>query len=148
MKKLLKFLPFFLVGLMIISFCSCDDDNDDIVISEQQLPTAAKTFISQYYSSAKVVKVTKDDNEYEVVLSNGHRVDFDLAGEWQDVDAPKGQTVPAGFFPSEISTYIDETLNGAGINEISRTTYGYDVELVNGRDLMFSTTGSFLGYDD
>ncbi|MDE6422886.1 MAG: PepSY-like domain-containing protein [Muribaculaceae bacterium] len=150
MKKLLKFLPFLLVAVMAVGFWSCDndDDVDDIIVTEQQLPSQAKTFISDYYPSVKVSKVTKENNEYDVILSNRHQIEFSLTGEWMDVDAPAGETVPSGFYPAAINTYIEENLNGVGINEMSRENYGYDVELVDGRDLRFSTTGSFLGYDN
>ncbi len=148
MKKLLKLLPMMLLAFMAASFTSCDDDDkDDLVITEQQLPSTAKTFLTDYYPSVKVTKVKKDKDEYEVTLSNAHRIDFNLAGEWQDVDAPKGQSIPSGFYPSAIDTYIEENLNGVGINEISREAYGYDVELVNDLDLRFSTTGAFLDFD-
>ncbi len=147
MKKTLRFLPFLLVALMAVTLWSCDDDDDDVKITEQQLPSQAKQFLTQYYPTYNVRKVTKDDKEYEVVLSNNHKVDFDLAGEWTDVDAPKGQTIPNGFYPADIDIYLDENLNGTGINEISKEIYGYDVELINGRDLRFSQTGAFLGYD-
>lgn len=149
MKKLLKFLPFLLVAVMAVGLWSCDDDDDkDVIVTEQQLPSKAKAFISDYYPSVKVSKVTKDNSEYEVILSNRHQIEFNLAGEWMDVDAPTGETVPTGFYPADIDTYIGENLGGTGINEVSRENYGYDVELVDGRDLRFSTTGSFLGYDN
>lgn len=135
------------MAFMAVSFAACDDDDNDIIISEQQLPTAAKTFLSDYYPSVKTLKVMKDDYDYEVKLSNGHTVDFDLTGAWEDVDAPKGQSIPTGFILPEITAYINGNFSGAGINEISRENYGYDVELVDGRDLRFSTTGAFLGYD-
>ena len=149
MKKLLKFLPFLLVAVMAVGFWSCsdDDDDDDQKVTEQQLPAAAKEFLSEYYPTVTVTKVYKDVTTYDVTLSNKHKVEFTATGEWTDVEAPKGQTVPDGFYPAAINTYIADNLNGAGIMEISKEVYGFDVELVTGTDLRFSTDGSFLGYD-
>lgn len=146
MKKLLKFLPFLLVALMATTFWSCSDDDDNKTVSNAELPEPAKTFLDTYYPSITYI-TKKDKNEFDVYLNNGHTVDFNAAGQWQDVDAPAGQTIPYGFYPVGIDTYIGENLSGAGINEISVEPYGYDVELVTGVDLRFGPDGTFLGYD-
>lgn len=147
MKKLLKFLPLFVVAIMSMAFWSCSDDDDDKVITNTELPTEAKTFLSTYYTDIKY-QAKEDKGEYEVYLANGHRVDFYKDGTWKDVDAKFGETVPSGFYPSEIDTYIAANYPDNGINEISKESYGYDVELVkNGIDLEFDNDGVFLRID-
>lgn len=147
MKKTLKYLPLLLVAVLAsVTLWSCDDKDEPI--SSNDLPTAAKAFITQYYPTATIVSTTKDKNEYEVILSEGTRIDFDKSGEWKDVDAAVGRTVPTGFYPAAIDTYIDSNFSGVGINEISKERHGYDVELTIGTDLRFSTDGSFLGFDN
>lgn len=125
---------------------SCDDDKDE-PISSNELPTQAKSFITQYYPSASIVSTKKDKDEYEVVLSEGTRIDFNKSGEWTDVDAVVGKTIPTGFYPAAIDTYVNDNLGGVGINEISKETRGYDVELLTGTDVYFSYEGVFIGYD-
>ncbi|MDE5880254.1 MAG: PepSY-like domain-containing protein [Muribaculaceae bacterium] len=150
MKKLLKFLPLFLVALMAVTFWSCSDDDDFKPVANTELPSAAKTFLNTYYQGVNYqTKKDKDDNEYEVYLSNGHEVDFYSDGEWKDVKAGKkmNETVPVGFYPSEIDSYISDTHPTDGIHEISKERYGYDVELTNGTDIEFSSDGSFIRYD-
>ncbi|MBD5486669.1 MAG: hypothetical protein HDR18_14310, partial [Lachnospiraceae bacterium] len=61
--------------------------------------------------------------------------------------APVGKTVPAGFYPAAIDTYISSAYSGSGINEISRIDRGYEVELLNGTDLYFSADGTYIGID-
>lgn len=146
MRKLMKFLPLLLIALVGLTAWSCSDDKDEPIASEQ-LPAAAKTFIAAYFPSAKIVSSQKDKDEYEVVLSEGTRIDFDKAGEWKDVDAAPGQTIPSGFYPATIDTYISTNMEGSGINEISKEKRGYDVELVNGMDLLFSYEGNFISFD-
>lgn len=146
MKKFIKFLPMFLlavVGSMMLY--SCDDKDEPI--SSDSLPTQAKTFLQQYYPAATVVSTTKDKDDYEVILSEGTRIDFNKAGEWTDVDAAIGKTIPSGFYPAGIDTYVSTNFQGIGINEISKETRGYDVELVTGTELMFSYDGAFIGFD-
>lgn len=148
MKRLIKFLPLALVCVLACAMASCsDDDNDDRLIVASSLPTAAKTFISTYYPGQTVVTATIDKNEYDVVLSNRHSIDFNNDGEWLDVDAPAGQTVPTGFYPEAINSYIAANCSGAGINEISRESRGYDVELTSGTDLFFNLDGTLLAYE-
>lgn len=147
MKKLLKFLPLFLVGLMAVTFWSCSDDDDFKPVTNAELPTAAKTFLETYYPSVNY-QTKKDKNEFEVYLSNGQKVEFYKDGEWKDVDAVKrGETVPIGFYPSEIDTYVSEKHAGEGIHEISKESYGYDVELTNNVDIEFTSNGEFIRYD-
>ena len=112
------------------------------------MPVSARTFVSTYFAPAKVATVYKDGSEYEVMLSDGVRIDFNKSGEWTDVDAPLNKELPTGFYPETIDTYLLANMYGAGINEISKERYGYDVELVNGIDLRFDSQGKFLRYDD
>lgn len=149
MKKLLKFLPMLLVavfGVTAMSSCSDDDDKDQS-IAISMLPNSAKDFVTKYFSNAVIVSAKVDGNEYEAVLSDGTRIDFDKTGSWTDVDAPRGKTIPTGFYPEAIDTYVAANYAGVGINEISKETRGYDVELVSGVDLVFSTTGEFIAVD-
>ena len=146
MKKLFKLLPFFFMAVLGSVMLSCSDDDDDPIPADE-LPVAAKTFLNTYYPSIKIVSTTKDKNEYDVVLANGHSVDFTKDGEWKDVEAPVGQTIPSGFYPAEIDTYIASSAGGAVINEIQKTARGYEVELVTGADLLFDSDGVFLQYD-
>ncbi|MDE6681321.1 MAG: PepSY-like domain-containing protein [Muribaculaceae bacterium] len=147
MKKFLKFLPVLLAGILAISLWSCDDDKDEPVAYDE-LPAAAQTFLTTYYPSVKTVSVTKDKDEFDVVLANGHKVDFNKQGEWQDVDAPMGQTIPTGFYPSAIDDYVANMANNAGINEISKIREGYEVETLTGLEIHFSSEGNFIGYDN
>lgn len=146
MKKILKFLPLFLMAVLTLGITSCSDDKDEPV-SPTDLPIKAKEFISTYFPSANIVRSIKDGHEYEATLSDGTRIDFDKKGEWQDVDAPLGMTIPSGFYPQAIDENVAQVSPEAGINEISKEKYGYEVELVSGVDMRFDHDGAFLGFD-
>lgn len=147
MKRLFKFIPVLFATLLASSFISCSDDEKDI--NPTELPSNAKAFISTYYPAAQIVKTTKDKNEYDVILNNGHTIEFNKDGEWIDVDAPAGQNIPTGFYPASIDTYISSNFGtSGGINEISVDSRGFEVDLVSGLDLLFSKTGEFIGLDD
>ncbi len=90
---------------------------------------------------------TDADEGYKQECANGYEVSFNADGEWTDVDAPAGQSIPDGIAPQAITDYIAANYNGAGINDISLDSRGYEVELVSGVDLLFAPDGSFLGVD-
>ncbi|MDE7108631.1 MAG: PepSY-like domain-containing protein [Muribaculaceae bacterium] len=147
MKKILRFLPLVLIVLVGMGLSSCSDDDDEKTITETELPGVAKNFIRQYFPDATIRSAQKGNNEYEVKLSDGTDIDFDKEGNWKDVDAAPGQTIPSGFYPEAIDNYIAANMNGTGINEISKEGAGYDVQLLTGVELLFGLDGSFIGYD-
>lgn len=134
-----------------IAITGCSDDNDDVVVSADQLPQTAQQFVKQYFGGDRIRKVTKDTEyagaEFEVQFASGTEVEFDHSGQWVDVDAPKGKSIPGGIAPAETEKYISSYYPGAGINEISRGVYGYEVELTTGHELIFAYDGSFLSMD-
>lgn len=147
MKKTFKILSLLLVAVLSSTMLLSCDDKDDDTISVTSLPEQARAFISQYFPSATVMYAQKDNTDFEVTLSDGTKIEFNSAGEWTDVDAASGKTIPNGFYPADIDIYIGLNYDGAGINGISKEPRGYDVELVSGLELIFNQEGSFIGID-
>lgn len=149
--KKLGLLLLLFVSVFAVSFVACGDDDEDKPISESKLPGAATDFLTRYYPDIQVLSVIKDTDdskvEYDVVLANGHDITFDSKGDWLDVDAPFGQTIPDGIAPAAINSYISQNYSGNGINEIGKENFGYDVELTNGIGLMFNFAGEYIGVD-
>ena len=84
---------------------------------------------------------------YDVDFKNGHEVTFDSNGEWLEVDAPDGQSIPAGIVPVTIEQYLEQNYSGYGVNDITKVAAGYEIELVSGVDLLFDQDGNFLRFD-
>lgn len=145
MKKILRLLPLLLIAVIGLGVTACSDKDEPV--SPEQLPLDAQVFLSTYFPEATVVTSVKDGDEYEVVLSDGTRVDFNKKGEWRDVDAAPGMTLPSGFYPVEIDNYVTANFGEDGINEISQEARGYEVQLLSGIELLFSYTGEYLGLD-
>lgn len=143
MKKFFRIWPVMVLALLGLSVAACDDDKDDS-IDPEKLPSQVTAFISAYFPSESIVSTRKDNNEYEVTLSDGTEIEFNKEGQWTDVDAVAGNTIPSGFYPEAIDTYVATNYSATGINEISKELYGYDVELVTGKDLSFTAEGTFL----
>lgn len=108
-------------------------------ISQSTLPSVARTFISKYFPGEKIRKAEKEQGhrgtEYEVDLTSGAEVCFRDNGEWKEVKAARGKSVPAAVVPAAISRYVATHHKGNSIVEISRKRGGYKLELSNGTEL-------------
>lgn len=140
-----------LVALLGVSLMSCGDDKDEFVTADA-LPQKAKEFLIQFYPGTEAQSVTKDHDDYTVILKDGSQVEFDKKGEWQSVEAALQATVPAGFYPAAIDTYIAAKVPQAGgICEISKEYKdfkGYEVQLLSGVELAFDWEGNYLGVEN
>ena len=78
-----------LFAMLLVLFtvsCSSEDKEFDNVA----LPMSAQQFVKQYFADASYSRVEKEkDNgfwEYEVLLSDGSKVEFNEKGEWTSVE--------------------------------------------------------------
>lgn len=76
MKKIFGFLPLLLISVMCIAVTACSDDDDDAVIGKNELPAAMTSFVSTYFPSQEINVSQKDNDGYEVMLSDGTMIDF------------------------------------------------------------------------
>lgn len=133
MKKLLSLMLATIVASLSVTMLA------GTPINQSELPKAAQTFITKYFSKDNVRKVEKDNGrrgmEYEVDFISGAEVDFTSDGNWKEVKAARGSSVPRAIVPAAISKYVDTNFKGLTIVEISRKRGGYEVELSNGSEL-------------
>ena len=140
-----------LVGLfMSISLFSCDDDDKKVEYAD--LPANAQAFLFTHFADVDVVSIQKDNDGYDVRLKNGFSVNFDLDGEWDDVDGSQ-MPVPTSItalLPSTILAYIVQNYNDYKIVEVNKEHYGYEITLLDKRELelKFDQRGNFLETDN
>lgn len=108
-------------------------------VKTSELPKAVNTFLTKYFPGDEVRKAEKEQGrrgmEYEVNLKSGAEIDFRENGEWKDIKAARGNSVPAVLIPTAISKYVASNHRGLKIVEISRKRGGYEIELSNGTEL-------------
>jgi len=146
MKKLL-----FALSLIIISFAAigCSDDDDDKTISFDELPEISKTFLDTHFQGQTARLVEKDNDGYDVYLNNKFKVEFDLSGEWDDVDGIN-QAVPTSILsllPGAIMSYISENYPEQSVYEVNKEPFGFEIELSNNLELEFTPEGQFIRID-
>lgn len=134
-----------IIGLLLV--CVLSSAYDGHPVTEKQLPASAKSFISKNFPGQKIISVEKEFKEYEVILSNGTKIEFKTNGTWDKVKTPAG-SVPQALIPAAIAKYVKANFPDCTINKISKERYGYEVELSNDLDLKFNPEGVLLQFDD
>ena len=145
----MKNMRFFFLALAL-TLCVSLSARDEI-ISEQQLPAAAKTFVKQYFKNRTVSLAKKDvdlgSTSFDVVLNSGTKIEFNAKGEWKEVDCAPA-AVPAALIPAAIAKYVKANYANLKIVKIERDRSGFDIELSNDVDLRFDKQGKFIRVDD
>ena len=146
MKKILSLVLF---ALMAVQFTNAAD----VVAQEvEKLPVEARNFISQHFPQAKISNVKVDDKllmetKYEVLFSDGMKIDFDSKGNWKEIDM-KNSKLPVSILPGSVNDYVKKTYSSNHVTKIEHDSDGYDVKLNNGLSLEFDQTGAFKKVND
>lgn len=124
---------------------------DDVPITTKQLPQQAQNFLNEYYKGVKVLLATHDndffDNEYEVVLADGTKVEFDNNGRWESI-SQRGKAILPQLVPPQIAEFVNQHYATVIIQKIQRDRRGYEVDLSNGLELKFDTAMRLVEIDD
>lgn len=145
MKKLVSF---FSIMLLIVSVaCARDKVTRDVSL----LPTGAREMIKKYFPDSEIsyLKIDKQlfrTEGYEVILSGGTELEFDVKGQWTEIESL--QTVPDSIVPESIRKYIKRNYGSQGVKKIKHNRRGYELKLTNGMDMEFDNMGNFLRLDD
>lgn len=147
MKKLMKL---FAVGCAL-SAQTLVFAGQDKPIKIEQLPANAQQIINNHFAGQKVA-LAKVDSElfgktYDVIFTNGDKLEFDSKGDWIEVECKKSQ-VPAAIVPESISKFVSDSYPQTKILEIDRDRRGYDVKLSSHIELKFDGQFQLVGIDD
>lgn len=135
MKKLMTII----LALLSMAATACADN--DKIISQEQLPAAAKEFIADHFAQNKILVVKLDNDlfskDYEVLFEDRTTIKFDKDGKWTEIEC-KVSSVPNEVVPVQILEYVAKNYPDALIKQIDRDRKGYDVELSNKIELKFN----------
>ena len=146
MKKI-KFL--LLMAMVMTMSLTMTADDDDRVITFDQLPQTAQAFHKAHFATKAPLLVTADWDDYTIRYESGEKVEFDRSGNWKDIECYNGK-VPAAAVPAQISTYVTNTFPGKSIIKIERHRSVYEVKLNNGMEIEFNRNFQVIDtdYDD
>ncbi|MFT3994151.1 MAG: PepSY-like domain-containing protein [Dysgonomonas sp.] len=154
MKKLLLALCLL---FSTTAFTACGGDDDDVVISINDLPQVSQNFLSTHFPNIGARLVEKDNDSYDVILNNGFEIDFFLDGEWDSVDGIS-QPVPESvlsLLPAAILSDLKTNAPNSKVVEVNKEIVrnvfvGYEVTLdhKDGIERKYDKEGNFIRIDD
>lgn len=121
-------------------------------LNQNQLPANAQAFVKKHFPNDKIsyVLVDKDfmTTTYDVMLTNGHELEFSKNGDWKEIDTKKA-AIPANIIPAEIANYLRQNFDASiKIVQVKRDKKGYELELSNKLELEFNSKGKLVRYDN
>lgn len=123
----------------------------DKPIQVNQLPKAAQTFIKKHFLNHQVALAKLDsdlfDKSYDVIFTNGDKVEFDKNGNWKEVKCVSGGQVPSLIIPARIQAYVTKSYTGVVVEEIELDGKGYEVKLSNRLELKFDKQFNLIDID-
>lgn len=135
----MKKMMFLFVSLFVMNLAVFADNDKPIQMTE--MPKEAQSFVKSHFAnqSVAVAKMETDflDKTYDVIFTNGDKVEFDKKGNWTKVDCEHTQ-VPQAVIPAAIQQYVSKNYPDAKVVKIEKTDRkGFDVDLSNGFDIEF-----------
>lgn len=145
MKKLV------LMVVLAFSLIACESQEKRNV-EFSSLPQKSQQFVNQHFSDKTILAVLLDkelfDKQYEVVFTDGSKIEFDKKGNWEEVECKLSPGVPLTFVPTNMVSYLKTNFAHTFVESISIEHKRYEVELNNDLELVFDTNGNYLFLDD
>ena len=139
MERTIKTIMIVICCVMTCFMPANADNNTPTKVTE--LPAKAQTVLSQHFTNQKVAFASIDsgiiDKNYDVVMQNGTKLEFDKKGNVKEIDCKQG-AVPEKLIPQAIYTYLKENHSGQTVRQIEFNKNEYEVELSNGLDITFN----------
>ncbi|GAE84368.1 PepSY-like domain-containing protein [Bacteroides reticulotermitis] len=144
MKKLMLVL----VSLFTLQTVAMADNDKPIQVG--QMPQQAQIFIKKHFANNKVAlaKMENDffNKSYEVIFTDGNKVEFDKKGNWTEIDCKHG-VVPTAAIPENIQKYVTTHYPDVKILKLERDKKEYEVKLSNRLELKFDSKFNLIHID-
>lgn len=125
----------------MFAFCNCTMAGKDTPIRISQLPPVAQKIIKAHFSKGRVAMAKMETDwlkkSYDVVFTNGTKIEFDENGNWKDIEC-KHSAVPSALVPVKITKYVRSHYPHSKILKIERDRKGYEIELSGDIDITFN----------
>lgn len=116
----------------------------DVVVAPNSLPANAQNFIASHFKGVSIGLVERDMDSFDVTLTDGTKIDFNIAGEWTEVDG-KYKAIPTSFLPANVVQKAKAAQPNAIILQVDREVMGYKFKFNNRMKVYTDTNGNILG---
>lgn len=141
----------FVLFVAVVSLSAISCAADDRPVKFDQLPKAARNFITENFAGVQITYAVKDDDiispDYEVALSNGVKINFEHDGSMDKIESREPGVVDA-FVPVKIKEYVKTHYPDAYFVEYELGRNLYEVQLSNRLELKFSKDFNLVAIDD
>lgn len=142
-NRLMALVAFFAVTTTMFA-------NNDKPVEVNQLPKTAQQVINKHFAGMEVAMATLEtgimDKEYDVVFTDGNKIEFDRKGQWTNIECEKSQ-VPSALVPAAIINYVKDKYKGQRILKIEKDNREYEIKLSNGLEITFNKRFKVLEID-
>ena len=120
----------------------------DMIISPNALPEPIQQFISTHFK-AQVGLVEMDRKSYEVYLTDGTELEFDIMGNWKEIES-KLTPIDFAVLPANIASIIKNQFPNTALVEVERKINYYKIKLSNRMKIRIDPNGTILSqkFDD
>lgn len=151
-KKLKYMKKFILLLFSVFLIHTTAKADDERLIKFAELPQNAQTFVQKYFKrdAVALVKMESDffDKSYEIIFTNGDKVEFNKSGDWEEVDC-RYTELPVAIIPTAIQNYVKKNYPDSKIMKIERKRRGeIEVNLSNRLELTFDSTFNLIDIDN
>lgn len=123
---------------------------DDVIITEQQLPTSVKRGVKKYFSGKAISSIVKDREDGKVVYDVRFQdyTEAEFASNGVLFEAKNNAGISHSVVPSKVSKYVRTNYPQAKITHWDKEYNRQKVEFSNDVELEFDGRGNFLRIDD
>lgn len=115
----------------------------EMIIPATNLPKNARDFITNHLNGANVMYVEMEYDTYDVIMSNGTRIEFLDSGEWKKIKSYNG--VNLAILPAPVAEAVAKKFPNVKIIKIQKQWDGYEIKLSNRVEAYFDTKGNLRG---
>ena len=138
MKKLIIICAA-IASLTTMAFCTKVDSNPKI-----------ENFVNTYFPQTTIAATVPDGREFDVMLSDNTKLEFDRKVEWKEIDCEHSTIytfVPSALVPQQITNYVNQNYPNNTIVKISKDGRNWDIELNNDIEIEFNKNFEVIDID-
>ena len=114
----------------------------DMIISPNALPESIKQFIAAHFK-AQIGLVEMDRKSYEIYLTDGTELEFDIMGNWKEIES-KLTPIDFAVLPANIASIIKNQFPNTTLVEVERKINYYKIKLSNRMKIRIDPNGTIL----
>lgn len=114
----------------------------DMIISPNALPDVIKQFINTHFK-AQIGLVEMDKKSYEIYLTDGTELEFDIMGNWKEIES-KLTPIDFAVLPPNIANIIKNQYPNTTLVEVERKINYYKIKLSNRMKIRIDPNGTIL----